>query len=72
MKEAEKIKGFTKLTLQAQQIFKELLKNYYAVWEFPEDHEIIKVSISKEEGKDFIRVDCENEWFHVKSPHSWY
>lgn len=75
--EAEEIKGFDKLPKAAQEIFKGFLKNFYAAFEYPEDHEVVKVSIAKEgRGKhisQFIKVSCENgEWFHVLSPHKWY
>ncbi|MFL0251377.1 hypothetical protein ACJDT4_13215 [Clostridium neuense] len=74
---AEKIKGFNKLPLEAQKIFTGFLKNFYAAFEFPADHEIVKVAIAKEgRGKHmskFIKATCENdEWFHVSSVHSWY
>lgn len=74
---AEQIKGFDKLPLEAQKIFTGFLKNFYTALEFPEDHEIVKVSIEKEgQGKhatQFIKATCKNgEWFHVSSMHSWY
>lgn len=76
MKEAKKIKGFSKLPLDDQKIFTGFLKNFYKAWEYPEDHEIVKVAIAKEgQGKhatQFIKATCENgEWYHV-SAHSWY
>lgn len=75
--EAEKVKGFSKIPVQAQEIFKGFLTNFYKAWEYPEDHEIVEVSIAKEgRGKhaaQFIKATCENgEWYHVVSAHDWY
>lgn len=75
--EAEKVKGFSKLPVQAQEIFKGFLTNFYKAFEFPEDHEIVKVSIVREgKGKHtlpFIKATCKSgEWFHVLTPHDWY
>ncbi|MCD2345772.1 hypothetical protein [Clostridium guangxiense] len=74
---AEKIKGFNKLPLEAQKIFTGFLKNFYAAFEFPQDHEVAKVAIAKEgRGKhttQFIKATTKNgEWFRVLSPHTWY
>lgn len=75
--EANEIEGFSKLSKEAQEIFKGFLNNYYKSFEFPEDHEVIVVSIAHEgRGKHkitFIKAECaDKEWFHVVSKYSWY
>lgn len=74
---AEEIKGFDKLPKAAQEIFKGFLTNFYKAFEYPEDHEVVKVSIAKEgRGKhmsQFIKATTQSgEWFHVLSAHYWY
>lgn len=74
---AKQIEGFNKLPLEDQKIFTGFITNFYKAFEFPEDHEIVKVAIAREgRGKhatQFIKATCENkEWFHVLSARTWY
>lgn len=77
MLEAEKVKGFNKLGVNAD-LFKEFLKNFYNAWglEARETIEPISIKYVKEKGKAYLRFDYKmygrKEWLHVTGPRTWY
>ena len=64
----EKVKGYSKLSEKNMKIFAAFLENFYKVWEFPEDHQPVKVTFVK----TYLRVDFNGEWLHVTGPNTWY
>ena len=74
---AETIKGFKKLTKNAD-MFRKFLKNFYNSWgtETRETIEPISVKFCKDSEGSYLRfdykIDGRKEWLHVTGPNTWY
>lgn len=69
--EPEEVKGYNKLNAEHKKLFEKFLKNYYEVWEFPEEHLPIKVRYVT--GREsYLRVDFKSGWLHVLSQTCWF
>lgn len=54
-------------------MFSEFLANFYQAWEFPERHIPISVRPAYDEGVgEYLRVEFDQMWLHVKSPTVWF
>lgn len=64
--------GYQKLNDSHKKMFEKFLNNFFAVWEFPENH--LPVKIKYIAGKTpYLRVDFEKGgWLHILSPHTWF
>ena len=73
LKRAEQINGYHELSDENKKIFAEFLLNFYRAWEFPERY--IPLAVRKdcdEEAGEYLRVEFDSIWLHVKSPTVWY
>jgi hypothetical protein len=74
---AENIKGFEKLTKNAD-MFRKFLTNFYNSWgeEARETLVPLQVKFCKDSSGSYLRFDYEvdgrKEWLHVKGPNTWY
>ena len=64
------VKGYNKLSEVNKQLFTSFLTNFYKVWEYPEDHQPIKVEFIGKE--NFLKATFAKEWFHVTNANNWY
>lgn len=77
---AEKIKGFEKLTIQANKdMFKQFLINFYEAWGLEARETIVPMGIKYCKDKangGYLRFDYKiydrAEWLHVKNSRDWY
>lgn len=69
-----KIKGNDKLIDSHKILFDKFLINFYNAWEYPEDHQPLKVTFKRESAnRSFLRVDCsDGSWYHIIGPNTWY
>jgi hypothetical protein len=74
MAKVESIKGINQLSFASKTTFIGFLRNFYNAWGRPEKHEVKKVKLEKDKANGvYLRVDCsKGEWYHVKSPITWY
>lgn len=75
---AENVKGFNKLTVNAD-MFKQFLINFYHAWGLEARETIVPISVKfckDENNGSYLRFDYEiyehREWLHVKNPYTWY
>lgn len=69
----EDVAGYNKLSEDHKKLLSEFLKNFYKAWDYPEDHLPTKVTFKKDKVEGaYLRVDFNGEWYHVKSPNTWY
>lgn len=67
------VKGYSKLPEECKKLFEAFLRNFYKVWEYPEEHTPIKVVLKKYRvNGSYLRVEFKNEWLHVTGPNTWY
>lgn len=75
---ANEVEGYEILSEENQQLFTHFLKNFYRVWEHPENFVPISVYVCSEEGKKFLKYvytdmrTKRKEWLHVVDPDTWY
>jgi len=74
---AENVKGFEKLTVNAD-MFRKFLNNFYNSWgtEARETIKPISVKYCNDNSGKYLRFDYKiygkKEWLHVTSPTTWY
>lgn len=69
LKNAEDMQGFTELVIESRNLFKEFLKNFYSVWEHPEEHQPLSVGIDN----GYLKVIFEgNSCLHIIKSDEWY
>ena len=69
LKNAEDMIGYNELVMQSQILFEKFLKNFYSIWENPEEHE--PLSIGLDNGCLMVRFEG-NTCLHVIKPDQWY
>lgn len=72
LKSPEQVAGYNKLSEDTKKLFVAFLRNFYKVWEYPEEHVPVKVVFKKDKDGAYLRVDFNGEWYHVKGPTTWY
>jgi hypothetical protein len=73
LKPAHKVRGYQNLSEHDKKTFAEFLANFYRAWEFPEKHIPISVKPAYDEGAgEYLRVEFNEMWLHVKSPTVWF
>lgn len=65
----EKVKGYSKLNSEGKELFRRFCEKFYKAWEYPEDHEPIKI----EKAKEYLKVTLsDGDWLHILKNGSWY
>jgi len=69
LKSAEDMQGYNELVVESQKLFGKFLKNFYAIWEHPEEHQPLSIGLDK----GYLMVTFEgNSCLHVIKPDQWY
>lgn len=69
----EEVAGYNKLNENHRKLFREFLKKFYKAWEYPENHLPVKVAFKKDKVDGaYLKVDFNDEWYHIKGPTNWY
>lgn len=70
MFDAEKVKGYSKLGTSDKELFKKFCARFYKAWEYPEDHEPIKVE--RMDAK-YLKVTLnDSTWLHINKFGIWF